>query len=165
MTRQTICLGSSAFAFCYFASSMHSDLPRPEKSGSSSREKSSSGKLRLLLVEDHADTRRSMEVLLRRSGYHVRPAATAQEAIELAANEKFDLVITDIGLPDLSGGTLMKQLSDNYGLKGIATTGYMAEAGRSDDSSIFLHRLTKPINLEFLRQVLSEFDKKRRGNG
>ncbi|HTO04385.1 MAG TPA: response regulator, partial [Opitutus sp.] len=83
-----------------------------------------SERLRVLLVEDHDDTRTSMEMLLRRAGYYVRSAESAAEALSWADKEKFDLAVTDIGLPDLSGRELMKQLSERHGMRGIATTGY-----------------------------------------
>src|SRR5258708_7347719 len=79
--------------------------------------------LRVLLVEDHFDTRASMEMVLRRADHYVRSAATAQRAVELAATEKFDVVITDLGLPDRSGIELMRDLHARHGLIGIATSG------------------------------------------
>jgi CheY-like chemotaxis protein len=80
--------------------------------------------LRVLLVEDHLDTRMSMEILLRRANHTVQSAETGQQALDRAAAENFDVVITDIGLPDMSGIELMKQLRERYGLQGIATSGY-----------------------------------------
>ena len=59
--------------------------------------------LRLLLVEDHVDTSRMLVKLLGSAGYTVRTASDAAGALELAANEPFDLILSDIGLPDASG--------------------------------------------------------------
>ena len=132
---------------------------------SPARDKASSGdaapgsegqRLRVLFVEDHSDTRMSMEILLRRADYYVQSAETAQAALELAAKEKFDVVITDIGLPDMSGGELMKELRDRYGLEGIATSGYGEHDELQRHGADFLHHLTKPIKMEELRQLLAE---------
>jgi CheY-like chemotaxis protein len=56
------------------------------------------------------------------------PASNVQDALALASDHTFDFVISDLGLPDGSGIDLMMQLSNDYGLRGIALTGYgMAE--------------------------------------
>lgn len=115
------------------------------------------GGLRVLLVEDHADTRMSMEILLKRAGHQVRSAGTAHEAISLAANEKFDVVITDIGLPDRSGTDLMRELHERHGLIGIATSGYGASADATLDlDDGFAYHLIKPISMPRLRELLRE---------
>lgn len=111
--------------------------------------------LRILLAEDHDDTRSSMTHLLRRAGHLVIPAETASRALELAAEQTFDLVISDLGLPDLSGLELMQRLHSSYGLRGIAVSGYGMEEDiqRSHDAGFMFH-LTKPIHMERLRQVI-----------
>ena len=65
---------------------------------------------RILLVEDHEDTNRSLTSLLRRRGYHVESADNLESAIELSAKEEFDVLISDLGLPDGSGIDLMQEL-------------------------------------------------------
>lgn len=111
--------------------------------------------LRILLAEDHDDTRSSMTHLLRRAGHEVKGASSASLALELAAQEPFDLVISDLGLPDMSGLELMQQLHENYGLRGIAVSGYgMEEDIQRSYAAGFVHHLTKPIHMERLRQVI-----------
>src|SRR5439155_17798945 len=63
--------------------------------------------LRLLLVEDHDDTREVLARLLRRRGYEVDSARNAQEARSLSSGKSFDLLVSDIGLPDLTGCELL----------------------------------------------------------
>src|SRR5207344_944939 len=53
--------------------------------------------MRILLVEDHEDTNRSLTNLLRRRGYHVQSALTMRDALALAGREQFDVLISDIG--------------------------------------------------------------------
>src|SRR5204862_6161052 len=65
--------------------------------------------MRILLVEDHEDTNRSLTNLLRRRGYHVQSALTFQSALELSAKDKFDVLISDLGLPDGNGVDLIQK--------------------------------------------------------
>ena len=83
--------------------------------------------MRILLVEDHEDTNRSLTNLLRRRGYQVQSALTFQSALELSAKEEFDVLISDLGLPDGSGIDLIQKLASKPPL-GIALTGFGMEA-------------------------------------
>jgi PAS domain S-box-containing protein len=134
------------------------------KNGGSSPEKSDDvetpGKiqksgLRILLVEDHEPTRNSLTQLLLLRRHKVMAAASLGEARAAAKKEKFDLLISDIGLPDGTGFDLMKELRDNYGLKGIALTGFGTEQdiSRSRESGFVTH-LTKPIRMSSLEDAL-----------
>jgi signal transduction histidine kinase/ActR/RegA family two-component response regulator len=111
----------------------------------------------ILLVEDHEPTRKSLAFLLQRRGYEVVSAATASAALQQAARRAFNLVLSDIGLPDEDGFELMKKLRDQYGLKGIALTGYGMEEDihRSTNAGFFAH-LTKPINANLLDRTLAQ---------
>jgi PAS domain S-box-containing protein len=113
------------------------------------------GSMSILLVEDHESTREALTRLLVRRGHVVSVAATAAEARILAEQRSFDLVISDIGLPDENGFDLMKELHRRYNLKGIALTGYGSEQDViSSQSSGFLSHLTKPIRMESLETAL-----------
>jgi signal transduction histidine kinase/CheY-like chemotaxis protein len=112
--------------------------------------------MRILLVEDHEDTNRSLTSLLRRRGYHVQSALTFQSALELGAKEKFDVLISDLGLPDGSGIDLIQKLASKPPL-GIALTGFGMEQDirRSRDAG-FQHHLVKPIDLNKLDSLIQE---------
>jgi signal transduction histidine kinase len=118
--------------------------------------KSSNGrKPRVLLVEDHADTAKALSRLLKNSGYPVTTAATVADALQLADAHPFDLVVSDIGLPDATGYDLMRTLRDRHGIKGIALSGYgLDEDMRRSREAGFLDHLTKPINLPQLEAVI-----------
>ena len=131
-------------------------LPFPEAQIQASRPRRFTGKsYRLLVVEDHEPTLAVLTRLLRDQGHDVMPASTVQDALALASDHTFDFVISDLGLPDGSGIDLMMQLSNDYGLRGIALTGYgMAEDLAKTERAGFLAHLVKPINVDQLHRVL-----------
>jgi HAMP domain-containing protein/signal transduction histidine kinase len=112
--------------------------------------------LRILLVEDHEDTNRSLTSLLRRRGYQVKSALTFQSALELSAKEEFDVLISDLGLPDGSGIDLIQKLVSKPPL-GIALTGFgMEQDIRRSREAGFHHHLVKPIDLNKLDSLIQE---------
>jgi HAMP domain-containing protein/signal transduction histidine kinase/ActR/RegA family two-component response regulator len=113
--------------------------------------------MRILLVEDHEDTNKSLTNLLRRRGYYVQSAASLQSALELSAKEEFDVLISDLGLPDGSGIELMQKLNSGRPLVGIALTGFgMEEDIRKTREAGFKHHLVKPIDLTKLDQLIQQ---------
>lgn len=62
----------------------------------------------LLVVEDERPVRNLLVTVLRRAGYHVRAAATAEEAVELEREHAVDLLVTDVMLPGMSGPQLAR---------------------------------------------------------
>jgi len=114
------------------------------------------GSLHLLVVEDHVPTLKVLARLLAREGHVVSTAACAAEALELAGERVFDLVISDVGLPDRSGLELMQILQRQYGLRGIALTGFATDEVRlACHRAGFCEHLVKPIRIETLRMVLA----------
>ena len=103
--------------------------------------------LRLLLVEDHDDTRKVLARLLNRRGYKVEAARNAQEARSLSSERTFDLIISDIALPDASGCDLLKELGTKHKLRGIAMSGFGSDADVAQSRAAgFLEHLIKPID-------------------
>jgi PAS domain S-box-containing protein len=120
--------------------------------------------LRILLVEDHEDTRQVFQAILSQKGHAVKSVATGAAALALAAAQTFDLVISDLGLPDLSGTELMTILRDRYSLRGIALSGYgMEEDIRKSKSAGFDHHLTKPVDPAKIDQLLMKLKGERAG--
>ncbi|PYI87519.1 MAG: hypothetical protein DMF03_13230 [Verrucomicrobia bacterium] len=112
---------------------------------------------RILLVEDHEDTNRSLTTLLRQRGYQVDPAYDLRTALQLAADREFDVLISDIGLPDGSGIDLMSSLNHRRPLFGIALTGFgMEEDIRRSYEVGFSHHLVKPIDLNKLDSLIQQ---------
>ncbi|WP_206026075.1 ATP-binding protein [Roseimicrobium sp. ORNL1] len=111
--------------------------------------------LRILLVEDHEPTRVALAQLLKRRKHLVTTAGTVAEALAAAESKAFDLVMSDIGLPDGTGNDLMRELRSRYKLRGIALTGYgMSEDIARTQAAGFMAHLTKPISVQLLDQAL-----------
>jgi signal transduction histidine kinase/CheY-like chemotaxis protein len=110
---------------------------------------------RVLLVDDHHDTCIGMKRMLERHGYRITLAHSAEQAVEKVRSEEFDLLISDIGLPDRSGYELMREVRLNKDLPGIALSGF----GSEQDVNLareagFAEHLTKPINFERLEKTI-----------
>jgi CheY-like chemotaxis protein len=111
--------------------------------------------LRLLLVDDHADTRRILSRLLGRCGHEVSTADCGQSALKLMETEPFDALISDIGLPDSSGYELVREAKRRQPVRGIALSGFgMEEDVRRSLEAGFDYHLTKPVEFQELRALL-----------
>ena len=115
------------------------------------------GPLRVLLVEDHPDTARSMSRLLRELGYRVKTATSVGEAITAAEGEEIDLLISDVGLPDGTGHDVVRHLRETRGaIKAIALSGYGMELDiRRSLEAGFMTHLVKPIKFDELQQAIA----------
>ncbi|MCX6967621.1 MAG: ATP-binding protein [Verrucomicrobia bacterium] len=110
---------------------------------------------RILLVEDDKDTLSALSKLLRRYGYEVAAAESVKKGRELAAREKFDLLVSDLGLPDGSGLELMREIKALYGIPGIALSGYGADEDlRLSRAAGFSEHIIKPVHFETLRTAI-----------
>jgi signal transduction histidine kinase/ActR/RegA family two-component response regulator len=110
----------------------------------------------ILLVDDHLDTMKVMHRILTSWGSQVTGASKVSEAICLARETKFDLVISDIGLPDGSGYELIQQIHQMQKVPAISLSGFGMEADiqRSVDSG-FARHLIKPVDLKQLREAIA----------
>ena len=110
---------------------------------------------RVLLVDDHHDTCLGMKRMLERRGYEITVAHSADQAVEKVRTQDFDLLISDIGLPDRSGYELMRELRLNKNLPGIALSGFGTEQDVNQARAAgFSVHLTKPINFERLEKTI-----------
>jgi PAS domain S-box-containing protein len=144
---------------------MDSRSPLPANSGpaqttstaSAEPEIAVSQKGRILLIEDHAPTRLTLQQLLLRRGFEVVAAGSVAEARDVMTRETVDFVISDIGLPDGNAYDLMAELRSRLGLTGIALTGYGMESdiARSHAAGFVIH-LTKPLRVQSLDEALAK---------
>ena len=116
------------------------------------------GRLRILMVEDHGDTRDVLANLLRHIGHEVSVAASVATAVEAIDAEKFDVILSDIGLPDGSGYALIAQAKQKQpSVRAIALTGFGTEQdARFSREAGFDFHLTKPLDFHELRMVLAQ---------
>jgi two-component system CheB/CheR fusion protein len=112
--------------------------------------------LRILLVEDHPATLVAMKRLLGTMGHRVVTATTVAGAVDAAGQETFELIISDLGLPDGLGYDIMQIVSGKGAIRGIALSGYgmPADIERSRVSG-FSEHLIKPVDLEVLEAAIS----------
>ena len=118
--------------------------------------------LRILLVEDHADTADQLSRLLKRAGHTVTWASNIVEAHQCLAasssagdSSSFDLLVSDLGLPDGSGHDLMREVSITHRIPGIALSGYgMKEDIQKSMDAGFSRHITKPVDWDELKGAI-----------
>ncbi|HEX8679977.1 MAG TPA: response regulator, partial [Chthoniobacterales bacterium] len=137
------------------AGSPPAQAPSPSEPTSAAKALMEKRAPRLLVVDDHHDTCTGMKMMLERRGYRVTVAHTADEAIAKADEQEFDLMVSDIGLPDRSGYELMEEIHSRKNIRGIALSGFGMEndVTRAREAG-FSEHLTKPINFERLEEVI-----------
>ena len=111
--------------------------------------------LRILLVEDHRDTRHVLSRLLAHFGHEVVTAENIRSALQILAAEEIDVLLCDIGLPDGSGYEVIAQARRKRPIKAVAITrfGTDEDVGRSKQAGFDFH-LVKPVDLHELQTVL-----------
>jgi signal transduction histidine kinase len=135
-------------------------LSHPPESGEKKigHEPSASAKvLRVLLVEDHEDTRAALRHLLARWGYIVETADSVRGALEKfdSAKVPFDLLVSDLGLPDGRGTELMRELRKRADIPGIAVSGFGMEHDIEESKAAgFSEHITKPVSAQKLKSVI-----------
>jgi CheY-like chemotaxis protein len=114
---------------------------------------------KILLVDDHQLACKSTAILLEMSGHKVRTAFNGRTAIQIAGEFLPDIVILDIGLPDIGGYELLnrlKQFKDLQTSTFIALTGFEEETARQSDTGVaFHHFLRKPVDTSQLKALLN----------
>jgi CheY-like chemotaxis protein len=113
---------------------------------------------RILVVDDHVDAARGLSRLLQLAGYDVRVAYDGRTALALAAAHHPQFVLLDIGLPDIDGYEVARQLRGDprhrdvviIGISGYSQEDYCDHSGAAG----FDHHLVKPIDLDTLRTIL-----------
>jgi signal transduction histidine kinase/CheY-like chemotaxis protein len=132
-------------------------LPRAEATAITSKTVTHSAQqaLKILLVDDHHDTCAALEKLLARRGHLVAVTHDVRSAMETAVRSKFDLLISDIALPDGTGLDLMMQLRAICNVPGIAISGFgnNGDIERSLQAG-FSEHLIKPIKLDNLEAAI-----------
>jgi CheY-like chemotaxis protein len=115
----------------------------------------------VLVVDDDADTRELLSVILNWAGAAVTAVGSAAEALDACASSSPDVVLSDIGLPGEDGFSLVRRLRALPGPRGrdvpaIALTGYDRASDRARvESEGFVERLTKPVTPDTVLAAVS----------
>jgi signal transduction histidine kinase/DNA-binding response OmpR family regulator len=113
--------------------------------------------LKILLLEDHVDTNESLTLLLELRGYTVRSALNVAAALDLASSEHFDLLLSDLGLPDGTPAAVMKKVAERNGTIGVALSGFGMERDVEMSRGFgFSHHLVKPVDVGRLMEILEQ---------
>ena len=114
--------------------------------------------LRTLIIEDNVDLAATYRTLLERQGHEVTVAHTGQDGLAAAHQQRFDLVLCDLGLPDISGFEVARHLRldpETEPARLIAHSGYSQDADRQQSLRAgFDAHLTKPMAMRDLEHLL-----------
>ncbi len=112
---------------------------------------------RILLVEDHPTTATLMARLLRKRGHEVKVAHNKADAILAGQAAPFDILISDLGLPDGTGYEVMEALRSGTPIVGVALSGYGMESDVAQSGAAgFQYHLTKPVDAQKLYQTIEK---------
>jgi len=115
----------------------------------------SANRASILLVEDHADTAVVLRSLLEQRGYTVIVATSVAEALAIADHTAFDILLSDIGLPDATGYQLVQTLKKSHAFRSIAMSGYgMEDDVKKSLAAGFDQHLVKPVNIVALETAI-----------
>lgn len=114
----------------------------------------------VLVVDDVADVTEMIALLLKHAGYAVTTADSAAAALEIARTRSFDLIISDIGMPEMNGyelATMLRGYSDYQNIPIVAVTGYSEydDRGRALEAGFNAH-VTKPIDPTRLLDLMND---------
>ena len=123
--------------------------------------------MRILLVEDHSDTRQVLTRLLTHWGFDVAPAENLQRGLDQLDQGSFDAIVSDIGLPDGTGYALVSEIRRRGGhILAIALSGFGFPSEKELSLKTgFDHHLTKPFDCQHLRSLLEEKIERRANTG
>ena len=134
---------------------------KPKKPGAFDGRMRSGIGVKILLVEDHADTALALKRLLNRQGYEIVIADSVASALEAVKRETFQLLVCDIGLPDGTGFQLIEEVRKHNRTPALALSGFgMEEDVRKSRLAGFEGHLTKPVNFQKLEAAIWQLTSK-----
>jgi two-component system, chemotaxis family, CheB/CheR fusion protein len=125
------------------------------------------GATRILSIEDNTDVGDQLLLLLRHSGYEARLERTGEAGIAAVSQFKPEVVLLDIGLPDLDGHDVARRIRGIAGFEHvviIAVSGYSPEAGDRGPDSPFDDYLAKPVSMSAIEDAMERQMVKRQGS-
>jgi CheY-like chemotaxis protein len=121
------------------------------------RKNVSDPKLRILIVEDDVDIAYGLKMYFNEKGHEVRVAMDVRSALAVAAEKPFDILLSDLTLPDGNGWDLLRKLRSQGPVRAIAISGYnTAEDLARSEAAGFLMHLAKPVAMAELDRVFAQ---------
>ncbi len=126
--------------------------------------RSSEDAMRVLIVEDEADTADALQLILTMIGHEVQTAHSGMAALQAVKDHRPDVILLDIGLPDLNGYQVAERLRETPDAMKqvvlVAMTGYgQAEDRRRAVRAGFDYHMVKPFDPQRLEQLLTQIAK------
>ena len=116
---------------------------------------------RILVVEDNPMNMELAVDLLKLRGHEVLSAVTGQEALEISAREKLDLILMDVQLPGMDGLAVTRKLKENPATEHIPVVALTAHAMKGDEERMLSHGcigyIAKPINTREFPEAVEKF--------
>jgi CheY-like chemotaxis protein len=145
-----------AFWPAYFSGQKQKAPKQDEVTG---KQAAAQSKRCILVVDDHDDTLRSMKMLLTRLGYEVLTAENMTDALRIAEERPFDILLSDIALPDGNGLELLKKIRARRNVRALALSGFgMDEDIDRSREAGFADHLTKPVSIDRLQAAISQLE-------
>ena len=115
----------------------------------------------ILYVEDNADNRTLVRRILMAEGYNLLEAVNAAQALETLQENKPDLILMDINMPDMDGYSLTAKIKDTPGLQAIPIVALTANVMRGDRERSLEAGcdgyIQKPIDIDLLSEQIERF--------
>ena len=111
----------------------------------------------ILIAEDDRGVREFVTRALERDGHHVTAVSDGSEALEALTENGYDLLLTDIVMPELDGIALALKVAKDYpGLRILMMTGFAQERQRAHNLDALIHEvIAKPFTLQEIREAAS----------
>ncbi len=140
---------------------------RDSSKAGSSTTPATQNRARVMVVEDNLDIAESLAMLLESHGHEVRVVNDGGAALDEAQVNVPDVILVDIGLPDMDGYEVARRMRQHPRLKGIvlvALTGYGRDQDRQQSRAAgFDYHMVKPVNLDMLQEFLARVGRKPKG--
>lgn len=117
-------------------------------------------KKKILLAEDHDDSRSFLKFLLELDGYEVVEAVNGQQAVEFAEEGEIDLLLMDISMPDMSGLTAIEKIREFGASKNVPAIALSAFGNSFHEKAFkagFDYFVDKPINITALEPIIEHY--------
>lgn len=116
---------------------------------------------RVLIIDDHRDSAEMLAALLRlrKPGLAVEVAYDGESALTAALSSRHDVAIIDLNLPGIDGGEVAAKIRTHWGSGSpvlVALSGSVAQISHHQNSGVFDHALTKPVNVERLLSIVQQ---------